>query len=139
MPRQALLKKLDPLETLLVPEVHTMLAPYVIKYQQLVLQDRPAADMDINLKLQIYKSFHQLTRQPTWGDVQIGCTCEVYFPSCVCRCIPLFASLFNLVIHVPADYIAAIVSDSRISSPSRVLLARNVCVSSLRTSATRRR
>jgi hypothetical protein len=47
MPREVLLKKLDPLGTLSVPEVRDMLAPYVIKYQQLVLQDRPAADMDI--------------------------------------------------------------------------------------------
>jgi hypothetical protein len=53
MPRQALLMKLDPLGTLLVPEVCDMLAPYVIKYQQLVLLDKPAADMDIKGELQI--------------------------------------------------------------------------------------
>ncbi len=48
MPRQALLKKLDPLGILSATEVLDMLAPYVIKYQQLVLQDRPTADMDID-------------------------------------------------------------------------------------------
>jgi hypothetical protein len=110
MPRQGLFKKLDPLGTMLVPEVLNMLSPYVIKYQQLVLQDRPAADMDIKGALKIYKSFHQLTRKPTWGDVPIWCTCKVSFPNCVSRYTLFFASLFNPAIYVPADYIAATVS-----------------------------
>ncbi len=37
IPRQALLKKLDLLGILLVPEVHAMLAPNVRSYQTLVL------------------------------------------------------------------------------------------------------
>ncbi len=89
MPRQALIKKLGPLRTLSVPELRDKMAPYVIKYQNLVPQHRPAADMDIKGALQIYKYFHQLARQPTWGDVPIRCTCKVCFPNCVCGCIPI--------------------------------------------------
>jgi hypothetical protein len=92
-----------------------MLAPYVVKHQQLVLQDTPAADTDIKRALQIYKYFHQLTRQPTWGDVPIRCTssCKVCFPNCVCRCTLLFESLFDPAVHIPAEYIAATVSGSK--------------------------
>ncbi len=110
IPRQALLKKLDPLGTFSVPGVRCKIAPYVIQYQTLVFQDRPAADMDIERVLQIYKYFPHLTRQPTWGDVPIGCTCKVCFSNCVCSCYLLFASVFNLEIRVPADYNAATVS-----------------------------
>ncbi len=51
MSRQALLKKLDPLGILSVPEVCDKLASYVTKYQHIVLQARPATDMDIKGEL----------------------------------------------------------------------------------------
>ncbi len=88
VPRQAQLKKLDPLGTLSVAVVRDKIAPYVIQYQILVVQDRPSADSDMDIKreLQIYKYFHQLTRQPTWSGDLTGCTCKVCFSNCVCRC-----------------------------------------------------
>jgi hypothetical protein len=115
MPRQPLLKKLDPSGTRNLPvrEMRAKLDPYVRDYLRLIIQNRVAADMDIKGALQIYKSFHKLARQPTWGDVPPGCTCKVCFPDCVCKCTLLFASLFNLALRVPADYIAATVSGSK--------------------------
>ncbi len=67
MPRQALLNKLDPLETLSVPKVCEMLAPYLIEYQQLILQDRPVADMDIKGALQILQILPQ-----TYAPANVG-------------------------------------------------------------------
>jgi hypothetical protein len=79
----------------------------------LVPRSEGGQDTDIAGALQInkYSGFHQLTRQPTWGDVPIGCTCKqckVFFPNRVMH--HLFASLFNQAIQVPVDFIAATVS-----------------------------
>jgi hypothetical protein len=65
MPRQTLLKKLDLLGYLPVPEVRVMLEPYTRNYQRLIIQDKVAANMDIKGALHIYISFHQLSRQPS--------------------------------------------------------------------------
>jgi hypothetical protein len=66
-----LLTKLDPMGNLSGAEVLNKMESYVIKYQHLVLQDSSTAVMDIKGEHQIYKSSHQLTLQPTWGDVPI--------------------------------------------------------------------
>jgi hypothetical protein len=131
MPRQALLKKLDPSGSLTVPEVRVALEPYQREYECLIIQDRLDASLYIKGALKIYNYFHLLLRQPMWGQVLFGCTCEVCFPHCVCRCTLLVASLFNPEVRVPADYIAATVS-AKSASLSRVLLAGNVCASSRR-------
>ncbi len=99
MPRQALLKKLDPSGSLTVPELRVALEIYQREHQLLIIQDRPDASLDIKGAPTIYNYFHLHSRQPTWGEpgeVPVGRTCKVCFPNCVCRCTLLFAFLFNL-------------------------------------------
>jgi hypothetical protein len=71
------------------------------------------ARIDMKGALKLYKYFHLIKRQPTWGKVTLGCLCKVCFPNCVCRCTLLCASLFNPEIRVPADYIAATISERK--------------------------
>ncbi len=65
MPRQELVKKLDPLGQLTVPQVHAKLEPCVRDYQHLIIQDKVTAGMDIKVALKIYKPFHKLSSQKT--------------------------------------------------------------------------
>jgi hypothetical protein len=58
VPRQALLKRLDPTGELSVPTVHTQLQPLVRQYERLVIQDRVDADTDLRNALKIYNYFH---------------------------------------------------------------------------------
>jgi hypothetical protein len=89
------------------------LEPYHREYVRLIRLD---ASMDIKGALKIFKYFHLLSSQSRWGVVPGGCTCRVYVPNCVCRCTLHSASLFNpdSEVHVPVDYIEAIVSDSNV-------------------------
>jgi hypothetical protein len=47
VPRQALLKRLDPTGELSVPTIRTQLQPLVRQYERLVIQDRVDADTDL--------------------------------------------------------------------------------------------
>jgi hypothetical protein len=66
VPRQALLKKLDPTGELSVPTVRTQLQPLVRQYERLVIQDRVDDDTHLRDALKIYNYFHQLNRAPEW-------------------------------------------------------------------------
>ena len=66
MPRQALLKKLDPIRRVTVPAVRVLLEPYQREYQRLIIQNRLDARLDIKGVLKIYKYFHLIKLQPTW-------------------------------------------------------------------------
>jgi hypothetical protein len=107
VPRQALLKRLDPTGELSVPTLRTQLQPLVRKYERLVIQDRVDADNDLRDALKIYNYFHQLNRAPDWGAIPLSCTCRVCFGNCVCKHTLLFVSLFKPEVRVPDFWIAA--------------------------------
>ena len=46
-------------------------------------------------------------KNPVWIWIPLACTCKVCYPSCLCQCTLLLASLFDPEIRVPAHYIAA--------------------------------
>jgi hypothetical protein len=96
VPRQALLKRLDPTGELSVPSLRTQLQPLVCQYERLVIQDRVDADTTLKEALKIYNYFHQLNRAPNWGEIPLSCTCRVCFGNCVCKHTLLFVSLFKL-------------------------------------------
>jgi hypothetical protein len=107
VPRQALLKRLDPTGELLVPTRSTQLQPLVRQYERLVIQDRVDADTDLKDALKIYNNFHQLNRAPDWGAIPLSCTCRVCFGNCVRKHTLLFVSLFKPEVRVPDSWITA--------------------------------
>lgn len=111
MPRQQLLQKLDPAGDLSVAELRYKLEPLVQQYQDVVLRDR--AVRDVKSAMKIYKGFHMLSRAPTWGTIPVSCTCPECFDNCVCCHTLLFAAVFKPEIRVPADWIAATVSQRK--------------------------
>ena len=113
MPTQALLRTLDPDGDLDVPRLKTLLAPLQREYQDVVLRDRVPGSMDIKAALKIYKSFHLINRQSTWGDIPLSCDCGVCFANCVCAHTLLFTSLFSPEVCVPASWVAATVSQRK--------------------------
>jgi len=113
MPRQALLKELDPTGDLSVPQLRDLLEPLVQEYQDLIVRDRIQQSMDIKSAMKIYKRFYLLSRAATWGMVPVSCTCPACFENCVCCHTLLFAAVFKQEIRVPADWIAATVSQRK--------------------------
>ncbi len=77
VPRQALLRRLDPTGELSVPTLRTELQPLVRQYKRLVIQDRVDADTDLRDVLKIYNYFHQQNHAPDWGEIPLSCTCSV--------------------------------------------------------------
>jgi hypothetical protein len=85
MPRQALLKRLDPTGELLVPTISTQPEPLVRQYERLVIQDRVDDGTHLKDVLKIYNYFHQLNRAPEWGEIALCCPCRVCFGYCICK------------------------------------------------------
>jgi hypothetical protein len=81
MPRQAPLKKFDPSGSLTVPAVRVALVPYRREYEHLIIQDRLDTSLDFKGSLKIHNYFHLISRQPTWGEVPLGCTGKVGSPA----------------------------------------------------------
>ena len=83
MPRQWFLKKLDSDGDLTVPKLRRMLEPHMIEYRALVKLDHLTPRTTVKKALSIYKVFHLLTRQPSWGRIPFGCSCTVCFQHCI--------------------------------------------------------
>ena len=66
--------------------------------------------MTVKKALAIYRKWHVMNRQPTWGAVPFSCSCKVCFAHCIFRDTLLLASMFNQEVRVPADLITATVS-----------------------------
>jgi hypothetical protein len=112
VPRQALLKRLDPTGELSVPTVRTQLEPLVRQYERLVIQDRVDDDTHLRDALKTYNYFHQLNRAPEKGEIALSCTCRVCFGNCVCKHTLLFVSLFKPEVRVSDSCIAHTLSES---------------------------
>jgi hypothetical protein len=107
MPRQWLLKKLDPDNKLSVDALRAALEDDMIEYKALIVEDWLDPHYDVKDVMRIYRKFNLITPAPKWGRVPLACTCKVCFPNCMCQCTLLLASLFDPEIRVPAHYIAA--------------------------------
>ncbi len=107
MPRQALLKRLDPTGELSIPTVHTQLEPLVRQYDRLVIQGRMNDGTHLRDALKIYNYFHQLNHAPEWGDIALSGTCSVCCGNGVCKHTLLVVSLFKQDVRVPDSWIAA--------------------------------
>jgi hypothetical protein len=110
MPRQWFLKKLDPKGELSVPDLRDLLLLHMLAYRALVLLDNVEPGMTVKKALAIYRKWHVLHRQPTWGEVPFSCSCKNCFANCICRDTALLASLFDQEVRLPADQITATVS-----------------------------
>ena len=82
----------------------------MLAYRALVLPDNVGPGMTVKKELAIYRKWHVLHWQPTWGAVPFSCSCKDCFAHCICRDTILLASLFNPEVRVPADLITATVS-----------------------------
>ena len=101
----------------------------MLEYRALVLLDLVAPGMTVKKALSIYKKWHLLQRQPTWGNIPFSCSCVVCFAHCVCQDALLLASLFDPNVRVPANWVAATVT----------LSARKLCKSIGGTAGRKRR
>ena len=112
VPRQNLLKKLDPDGTRSVAEMREQLRPMANAYERLVLHDIRAPGLDIREALKIYRNFHLIRYMPAWveNDIPLACTCKICVNHCVCDDTLLFAALFKPEVRVPSDYVAATVN-----------------------------
>ena len=88
MPRQWFLKKLDPKGELSVPDLLDLLRQHMLEYRALVLLDHVEPGMTVKKALAIYRKWHGMNRQPTWGAVPFSCSCKVCFAHCICRALP---------------------------------------------------
>jgi hypothetical protein len=82
-------------------------------YRTLVLLDHVDPGTTVKQALAIYKKFHVLNRQPTWGQVPFSCSCRV----CICQETILLAALFDPKERVPADMVSATVSARKQGRP----------------------
>jgi hypothetical protein len=79
VPRQQLLKKLDPTGELSVQTVRAQLEPLLRQYWRLFIQDRVDGGMQMKYALKIYNFFH---REQQWGEIAV-------FKLVVCNQIPM--------------------------------------------------
>ena len=107
MPRQWLLKKLDPDNKLSVDALRATLEDDMIEYKALIVEDWLDPHYDVKDVMRIYRKFNLITPAPKWGQIPLACTCKVCYANAVCQCTILLASLFNPEIRVPDHYIAA--------------------------------
>ena len=107
MPLQHLLKAIDPDFTKSTEFVLERLGPLQAQYEQYVLNDEYEQVLDINDALDVYESFHHLTRDVMWGKVQLCCTCKGSHAHAVCEHATLFTAMFDSEVEVPKAYVAA--------------------------------
>ncbi len=77
MPRQWFLNKLDPKRALSVADLLDLLGPHMLAYRALVLLDNVEPGMTVKKALAIYRKWHMLNQQSTWGAAPFSCFCKV--------------------------------------------------------------
>jgi hypothetical protein len=95
LPRQHLLKKLDPAGEKTVEEVNGALLSLVHEYLAMVVHDEATPDLGVEHALDVYES-HLLDRATTWGKVPVQCTCVHSCRDCICEHGTLFAHSIRL-------------------------------------------
>ena len=77
-------------------------------YHYVIQAEEPPPTMDVETLLDVYESFHMLSRATSWGPpVPLSCTCLDDYKNCVCCHGTLLASLWDDKLRVPDDYVAA--------------------------------
>ena len=109
VPSQRLLNILDPDGTLDTAELRELLKERRQQYEDIVLdKDTEVLDkMPLEEALDVYESFHHMTRNATWGKVPFTCTCVTSHAHCVCQHAVMLTSIFDRDLNVPAEYVAA--------------------------------
>ena len=110
MPRQWLLKKLDPSDALTVTELRKTLEPFMLQYKSLVIMDKVQSVLASRRQCALTRCETNCFFANEWGDIPVACTCDVCFPNCVRQCRLLFTSLFIPDVLIPDDWIGATVS-----------------------------
>jgi hypothetical protein len=107
MPRQHLLKTIDPDGTKSVDEVIAHLDPLARQYEMYVINNDYEQVLDLNDSLTVYESFHYLQYVASWGQVPYACSCEGSHADAVCEHAALYTAIFDPAVEVPKDYIAS--------------------------------
>ena len=107
MPRQHILKTIDPVYSRSVEEVRAELRASKEAYVDLVLNNRHPADVRITACLDIYETFHHMERKATWGAVPWPCSCTASHTDCGCKHGALLTAVFDPTIKVPKEFVAS--------------------------------
>ena len=79
----------------------------------MVIENKHRPGVDVDKALDVYETFHHLTREDSWGKVPWPCTCPTSHAHCVCKHGPLLAALFDPEIKVLAEYVGAEPADRK--------------------------
>ena len=109
MPRQHVLKRIDPTNSKSVEEVRSELRDLSRQYVAVVINDKRPADMTVSNALDLYETFHHLERKADWAmlPIPLSCSCATNHKDCCCKHGGLVASVFDPKIKVPSEYVAA--------------------------------
>ena len=121
MPKQRVLKCLDPDGTQTVDQLRAKLAPLARLYSRVVLQDILPADVGLEEALGVYRNWHMLTYRADWeeNEIPVACTCKTCFNNGICGDVLLYAAVFEPRVRVPADYIAKSVPERKARKSAR--------------------
>ncbi len=108
MPRQHVLKALDPNGTATAEELRAKIVPLARIYHAVVLKDQLPADKGVEEALGIYRNFHMLVYTPDWSenDIPVACSCKTCHGHCICTRTLLYGAVFEPRVRVPPEYIA---------------------------------
>ena len=113
MPRQPILKRLDPNNTRSVHDVREDLRIFACKYMSVVMNNKKKASHTIDGVMEIYEMFHLLSRAAKWSPVPMNCTCCCCNKNCLCGHLLLFGSIFDKTLKVPPEYITSVPSERK--------------------------
>lgn len=109
VPRQKLLRQIDPDNSLEVDEVRELLAPQLEVFTRLIMEeDESYRSMSLDELLDVNESYLVLSaRAKTWSAVALACSCKTCYKFCVCGDTALLGMCFNDSLSVPLEYMQA--------------------------------
>ena len=127
MPKQRVLKFLDPDGIKTVEELQAELAPLARLYRRVVIQDEIPAGMGVEEQLGVYRNWHMLTFRAEWeeNEIPVACTCQSCFNNGVCGDTLLYAAVFEPRVRVPDDYITKSVHERKGRKSARGTAGKN--------------
>ncbi len=93
IPRQHVLKRIDPYNSKPIEDVRRELRSLKADYVNIVVNGNHPEEMGVSEALDLYETFHHLERKDSWGAVPWSCTCVN--SHCVCKHAGLITSVFN--------------------------------------------
>ncbi len=109
MPRQHVLKRIDPTISKSVDEVRRELKDLKKQYVEVVIIGKQPKDLGVSDALDLYETFHHLENKKDWVmlPIPLSCSCATNHKDCCCKHAGLVTSVFDPKIKVPTTYIAA--------------------------------